>query len=127
MIGAPGASALRGAERSGDQLRHAGEKFGAHGGVKAVAVGAAEREQAHRALVPERHQRHRGHFQPLGPEQELALRVARLAAARLADRKSTRLNSSHEWISYAVFCLKKKKTKDRYRSKYALARRMVPR
>src|SRR5207247_10789157 len=27
-----------------------------------------------------------------------------------ADRKSTRLNSSHEWISYAVFCLKKKTT-----------------
>src|SRR5207247_6936522 len=26
------------------------------------------------------------------------------------DRKSTRLNSSHEWISYAVFCLKKKET-----------------
>src|SRR6266536_4799953 len=25
------------------------------------------------------------------------------------DRKSTRLNSSHEWISYAVFCLNKKK------------------
>src|SRR5207247_3439963 len=25
------------------------------------------------------------------------------------DRKSTRLNSSHEWISYAVICLKKKK------------------
>src|SRR5207247_7754656 len=31
-------------------------------------------------------------------------------AARPLDRKSTRLNSSHEWISYAVFCLKKKKT-----------------
>src|SRR5947209_12553689 len=29
----------------------------------------------------------------------------------LADRKSTRLNSSHANISYAVFCLKKKKTK----------------
>src|SRR2546429_5645459 len=29
------------------------------------------------------------------------------------DRKSTRLNSSHGYISYAVFCLKKKKT-DRY-------------
>src|SRR2546428_10196048 len=27
-----------------------------------------------------------------------------------ADRKSTRLNSSHDQISYAVFCLKKKKT-----------------
>src|SRR5207247_11210189 len=30
---------------------------------------------------------------------------------RKKDRKSTRLNSSHEWISYAVFCLKKKKIK----------------
>src|SRR5438105_10198349 len=29
------------------------------------------------------------------------------------DRKSTRLNSSHEWISYAVFCLKKKKKENR--------------
>src|SRR5207247_9209944 len=28
------------------------------------------------------------------------------------DRKSTRLNSSHEWISYAVFCLKKKSVPD---------------
>src|SRR2546429_5558659 len=30
----------------------------------------------------------------------------------LKDRKSTRLNSSHGYISYAVFCLKKKKTND---------------
>src|SRR5205809_2950821 len=30
-------------------------------------------------------------------------------AAILGDRKSTRLNSSHGYISYAVFCLKKKK------------------
>src|SRR2546422_4659253 len=29
-----------------------------------------------------------------------------------ADRKSTRLNSSHGYISYAVFCLKKKKVDD---------------
>src|SRR5256884_2333336 len=29
----------------------------------------------------------------------------------LRDRKSTRLNSSHGYISYAVFCLKKKKSK----------------
>src|SRR5438552_18480617 len=33
--------------------------------------------------------------------------------ARLTDRKSTRLNSSHQIISYAVFCLKKKKKKQR--------------
>src|SRR5690625_7039065 len=32
-----------------------------------------------------------------------------LASAVLLDRKSTRLNSSHVAISYAVFCLKKKK------------------
>src|SRR5438105_11202994 len=36
----------------------------------------------------------------LGLEQGFCLMI---------DRKSTRLNSSHEWISYAVFCLKKKK------------------
>src|SRR2546428_5758262 len=30
------------------------------------------------------------------------------------DRKSTRLNSSHDQISYAVFCLKKKKSKHTY-------------
>src|SRR2546422_4109046 len=33
-------------------------------------------------------------------------------SARATDRKSTRLNSSHGYISYAVFCLKKKKRKD---------------
>src|SRR5207248_9423488 len=32
-----------------------------------------------------------------------------LGASRWQDRKSTRLNSSHRTISYAVFCLKKKK------------------
>src|SRR5438552_8979133 len=31
----------------------------------------------------------------------------------ITDRKSTRLNSSHQIISYAVFCLKKKKTTQR--------------
>src|SRR2546427_4237228 len=37
-------------------------------------------------------------------------RLGELAAAdQLVDRKSTRLNSSHSQISYAVFCLKKKK------------------
>src|SRR5687768_17829566 len=35
----------------------------------------------------------------------------RLDAAGYEDRKSTRLNSSHGYISYAVFCLKKKKNK----------------
>src|SRR2546422_6770653 len=34
----------------------------------------------------------------------------------LIDRKSTRLNSSHGYISYAVFCLKKKKSYNRARA-----------
>src|ERR1041385_9354233 len=34
------------------------------------------------------------------------------------DRKSTRLNSSHGYISYAVFCLKKKKINTTRRSRY---------
>src|SRR5205814_3183956 len=38
------------------------------------------------------------------------LSVARITVVQ-ADRKSTRLNSSHLGISYAVFCLKKKKKK----------------
>src|SRR2546430_6066729 len=33
----------------------------------------------------------------------------RIFLVQLSDRKSTRLNSSHSQISYAVFCLKKKK------------------
>src|SRR3712207_8273819 len=37
---------------------------------------------------------------------------AAVVAADLEDRKSTRLNSSHANISYAVFCLKKKKKSD---------------
>src|SRR2546430_13021511 len=47
---------------------------------------------------------HRGQVHGAG---DRALR--RLPGQRL-DRKSTRLNSSHSQISYAVFCLKKKKT-----------------
>src|SRR2546427_9570701 len=35
--------------------------------------------------------------------------LVRLEADEWGDRKSTRLNSSHSQISYAVFCLKKKK------------------
>src|SRR2546427_2225813 len=40
---------------------------------------------------------------------DLAAGRARPAAPPGLDRKSTRLNSSHSQISYAVFCLKKKK------------------
>src|SRR5204863_5253093 len=51
----------------------------------------------------------------LGPIGEMCTRVAqqrgagRVHISPIGDRKSTRLNSSHVEISYAVFCLKKKK------------------
>src|SRR5258708_31453051 len=45
-----------------------------------------------------------------------ACRLASSAVEYEGDRKSTRLNSSHQIISYAVFCLKKKKNKDTFKS-----------
>src|SRR5258708_40179060 len=52
-------------------------------------------------------------------QAELAKRagLSQPAIARL-DRKSTRLNSSHQIISYAVFCLKKKKQNNKTSNKY---------
>src|SRR5207247_9963492 len=44
--------------------------------------------------------RRMGYLKGAGAERVLKL------LETLGDRKSTRLNSSHEWISYAVFCLK---------------------
>src|SRR5258708_31513051 len=53
------------------------------------------------ATVPDDHDIHVHGFQiPCRIQERLALE----------DRKSTRLNSSHQIISYAVFCLKKKKS-----------------
>src|SRR3712207_7573442 len=50
------------------------------------------------------------HYQGIvGPKRAGPDEVVRRLGAMQADRKSTRLNSSHANISYAVFCLKKKK------------------
>src|SRR3712207_6871994 len=68
--------------------------------------------------------RHGGRAGPRPPRARRRLRADRArpvraaqgprlpAAGRPRDRKSTRLNSSHANISYAVFCLKKKKQKN---------------
>src|SRR2546429_5298148 len=57
-----------------------------------------------------------------------ASRDARLITAldslRAEDRKSTRLNSSHGYISYAVFCLKKKKRHQGHSPPLAVRQRM---
>src|SRR2546430_11604713 len=48
-------------------------------------------------------------YAPPSPRPDLLLGSAFRPAVSHGDRKSTRLNSSHSQISYAVFCLKKKK------------------
>src|SRR2546427_9381509 len=48
---------------------------------------------------------------PVRDEERKRVRVQGVLELRARDRKSTRLNSSHSQISYAVFCLKKKKHK----------------
>src|SRR5256885_6996547 len=72
---------------------------------------------------PERRLFYNDHYQPLlgaehpralgAPWAEVCPELWHLLGPELArvDRKSTRLNSSHLVISYAVFCLKKKKSK----------------
>src|SRR2546430_3904386 len=52
------------------------------------------------------------HFSPPGERRLEATYGPHLEALCQRDRKSTRLNSSHSQISYAVFCLKKKKRTD---------------
>src|SRR3712207_8727690 len=47
-------------------------------------------------------------------EAEIRSSACRRRSGIAVDRKSTRLNSSHANISYAVFCLKKKKTRTRH-------------
>src|SRR2546422_8045600 len=71
----------------------------------------------HRALPPLAR-----HAVELGENQYVFLR-AQVEIGRHRDRKSTRLNSSHGYISYAVFCLKKKninKAKIHYSNKTRL-------
>src|SRR6266536_2292395 len=64
---------------------------------------AAEAREAARCeadlIVSEAHQEARSVMRGAHGERERLV-------AETRDRKSTRLNSSHEWISYAVFCLK---------------------
>src|SRR5205085_10950721 len=54
------------------------------------------------------------------PDVEALLLVPSNAHALFSDRKSTRLNSSHSQISYAVFCLKKKKKIKKKYKNYSL-------
>src|SRR5438045_8327501 len=77
-------------------LRLEGERHLCRGGAAEV-----------RAARPQRHRRRQEPLQCLARSQR---RPTVPAKRSVPDRKSTRLNSSHLGISYAVFCLKKKTT-----------------
>src|SRR5687768_5779114 len=90
--------------------------------TRARDAAVAERERQRNAeLERERHEREQAE-QFAEQQRRVAQRLRRftfglvlisllaLVAAGVSDRKSTRLNSSHGYISYAVFCLKKKKS-----------------
>src|SRR5437868_12241310 len=76
---------------TGDFRLHVGV---GHGRARAFVFSGRRRN-----LVRERHR-----------DRECRKRLADLLLVSRTDRKSTRLNSSHVSISYAVFCLKKKNT-----------------
>src|SRR5690606_40993459 len=74
----------------------------------AASPGPTDRGRDRPFLIPH----HRGACTGRGPARRRPGSRDRrrgVARAETADRKSTRLNSSHVKISYAVFCLKKKK------------------
>src|SRR5437764_103856 len=66
-------------------------------------AGAARAFAGRKRAVAHRRSHRRGQIQAAGERREQCVLSQ--------DRKSTRLNSSHRCISYAVFCLKKKKIK----------------
>src|SRR2546430_6229011 len=66
---------------------------------------------------PQRDERKLGSVLLDPPEYVHATIAGRRPALCCTDRKSTRLNSSHSQISYAVFCLKKKKNHSDRRSR----------
>src|SRR3989449_6513888 len=69
--------------------------------------GPAGRDHLHPVQLGMRRTLHCVEDAPAEPLQDFRGRRAQILGTR--DRKSTRLNSSHGYISYAVFCLKKKK------------------
>src|SRR2546430_13094757 len=62
------------------------------------------------AKIPELREEFHRNVRVLGTGEELNQSLEKAGRVADLDRKSTRLNSSHSQISYAVFCLKKKKT-----------------
>src|SRR2546422_5647264 len=85
--------------------------FQAEDGIRDVAVTGVQTcaLPIYRGPPPAARWRPRGTACATAPPLQDSPSRRRLPAWAILDRKSTRLNSSHGYISYAVFCLKKKK------------------
>src|SRR5205085_8808463 len=79
---------------------------------RVAALPGADVRQRHRTGEDARRRRQRlARADRAGDRRQAGRRRGRRVGGDREDRKSTRLNSSHSQISYAVFCLKKKKKK----------------
>src|SRR2546430_11611101 len=78
--------------------------------IAAATVGDGESHAPHRPIWFTDARTCAGDRESGAAAMGLHLRRCETQRARSQDRKSTRLNSSHSQISYAVFCLKKKNT-----------------
>src|SRR5258708_12826041 len=84
---------------------HAGAPDGGGGARRAHGL----RSLHGAGLLPRHRRRRRPGDGGRRPREIVGAEAGLFSRRRLRDRKSTRLNSSHQIISYAVFCLKKKK------------------
>src|SRR5260221_6652381 len=82
------------------------------GGHAVVALNVIATDPVHKATIIPRG-RALGMVMQLPERDKLSMSMEQMTSRSCIDRKSTRLNSSHTVISYAVFCLKKKKKTDR--------------
>src|SRR5258708_18584320 len=88
----------------------------AHNLAMELRVNGEARQSSHSSKMSVKIPEILSHYSPMGYSAGDVVStgtVSGVAASR--DRKSTRLNSSHQIISYAVFCLKKKK-KNRHKT-----------
>src|SRR2546422_6310165 len=101
-------------ERLGpEDIEDARTREGRHGLLHVLDALLQVRDQPrHGGLAPAQRSQPRRHLQHLGHAAGVDKidRDSQPLELSEGDRKSTRLNSSHGYISYAVFCLKKKKT-----------------
>src|SRR5687768_11642636 len=83
-----------------DHSAHGATAPDSHAGMDHSAQGAATADHSQHSAASADHAQHRA----------TSADHSQHRATSVEDRKSTRLNSSHGYISYAVFCLKKKKS-----------------